>query len=923
MFHQNFIPSTQAAKSLDHHANSSAYLNQALAICHTDCTNLHAKQLIKDNKGTSVSLGDFINITKVTVIPRTHHRIAYVMDYLHTNFHGTYILDPSCASSRIFGKIFDHIPINVIDYEQNGHDSPSDGVVIKTETMCDDVATLSLELEYVSFLPYLYCTITMTTTNHSQSSFSNNRSLFPILCPFMDMSTSKERKTASFSSGYSNSNCHDYKNNRINQVGSYSPFLMDKDLLELPAEIRRRIAILICGTVKLFETENRYVETTEEKDAGSPRLQMRLEFWKLLGMTMEGNDADMFQYFLCEGFSLISEFMLHFHQDKKNDPSSCYGGTYSIKAPIKLTEELLKNSTISLLAKRYNLSIGDILPISFMIYSRKSCGDNTIRDVKISKCLRGEVGDDCSILLKAVMAGINDIKRPERNYSAKWDNPAKYLDELVMGNMDSYGLTEDSVRGKKAKDDLRRFKAIPTQFNGKHASHLPSYDKMSFWSIIIDLLLDIAVNVKPDLSAEDVMGYIIFCSLECNGTVLPVGLITTRMKDSKSRATFKQLIESDGMYYTLLRDSIELAADRRTNTYGCSAGNRHQSHNRTFFDKPGKSRACSNPAGIPVFNVTPSYANDNDGTSNHQWDYADSLSKKKDFKALRVYCKHLEASFLVLCKEGSTSLSAKKAPTKKSKKKITTKAKSTPAAEEMSAFLLAVQKLGGNGCGHIFSLNFVQLSSCFGFLPTNLMTYSSVQNVNSGGYQLIKQLYEGSGIEINPLKAQSLFESTIKHLRKIFTHNVSYPYVENMLCELWREYGGKTVIKKDYFFFLPHRKNAMNGMQNFARFQYESGSTMCLEMMPISMESIDTENPITQAKVQLIKWEKKRMNSKDGVITWVQPSDCNGVHETAIFKVDDVFGTTFYRCRKEKRKAIEVVDLTVDLDAPIQKKKRK
>ena len=77
-----------------------------------------------------------------------------------------------------------------------------------------------------------------------------------------------------------------------------------------------------------------------------------------------------------------------------------------------------------------------------------------------------------------------------------------------MGNRDSYGLTEDSTRGSKAKDDLRRFKAIPTQFYGEHASHLPSYDKMSFWSIIIDLLLDIAVNVKPDLSAKDVMGYI-------------------------------------------------------------------------------------------------------------------------------------------------------------------------------------------------------------------------------------------------------------------------------------------------------------------------------------------------------------------------------------------------------------------------------
>ena len=179
----------------------------------------------------------------------------------------------------------------------------------------------------------------------------------------MDMSISKEQKTALYSSGCSTSYAHAYK-----IIASTKFFLMEKDLLQIPAEIRSYIAILICGTVKLFGTENRYVEITDDKDASSPRLQMRLEFWELLRMTMEGDNADLFQYFLCKGFSLISKFMLHFYQDTKNDPSSCYGGTYSINAPIKLTEEQLKNSTIRSLAKQYNLLIGGILPILLMIY---------------------------------------------------------------------------------------------------------------------------------------------------------------------------------------------------------------------------------------------------------------------------------------------------------------------------------------------------------------------------------------------------------------------------------------------------------------------------------------------------------------------------------------------------------------------------
>ena len=112
----------------------------------------------------------------------------------------------------------------------------------------------------------------------------------------------------------------------------------------------------------------------------------------------------------------------------------------------------------------------------------------------------------------------------------------------------------------------------------------------------------------------------------------------------------------------------------------------------------------------------------------------------------------------------------------------------------MTSFLEKIQKMAGKGCGHVFSLNFVQLSACLGFL---------LADKGSGGYKLIEELYKNSGIEITPKKAQELFESKVKHLRTIFAHNVSYPYVENMLCELWRKFGGKTAIIPPY---VPHQK---------------------------------------------------------------------------------------------------------------------
>ena len=85
-----------------------------------------------------------------------------------------------------------------------------------------------------------------------------------------------------------------------------------------------------------------------------------------------------------------------------------------------------------------------------MIYFRKGCGDNTACNVKTSQCLRGEIKEDYGILLKAVAAGINDVERSERNYSAKWDNPAKHLKQFVGKNAVSAGSTENKQYGKQA-----------------------------------------------------------------------------------------------------------------------------------------------------------------------------------------------------------------------------------------------------------------------------------------------------------------------------------------------------------------------------------------------------------------------------------------------------------------------------------------
>ena len=68
----------------------------------------------------------------------------------------------------------------------------------------------------------------------------------------MQTSIGKEHRTPSFSAGWCISNAHEYKNNRYNQIGSYKPFLVEKDILTVSVDICRCIAKLICNSVKLF-----------------------------------------------------------------------------------------------------------------------------------------------------------------------------------------------------------------------------------------------------------------------------------------------------------------------------------------------------------------------------------------------------------------------------------------------------------------------------------------------------------------------------------------------------------------------------------------------------------------------------------------------------------------------------------------------
>ena len=703
----------------------------------------------------------------------------------------------------------------------------------------------------------------------------------------MQKSISKERRTPSFSAGWCISNAHEYKNNRYNQIGSYKPFLVEKDILTVSVDIRRRIAKLICNSVKLFNIDdvenNQYAETDDDIRCGRIRYNMRKEFWEQLGMSDSPDDMELFPFFLSEGFSLISEFLIAFHKDVLNDPSPSHSITYSLKASIVLTPEMmLPENPISKLANALGLSVGDILPISLMIYPRKPVSDYCVKQSKIAKCLRGDVEGDIGPLVQKVTVGVMNVLQEDRNYSAKWDKSKHMFQKLKMSS-ERFKAFDQKDYGTVKKGDQRRFQNIPAQYKGSFSRHLPSYDKMSYWSSLVDLLLDISINVKQ-LTAKEVMGFVLFCALETNGTILPVGIISERLKSPERRESFKQHIIKVGMYYTLLRYAVKGAILRRTNNYGASTGSRHTHHNRTFFFKDNSSVKCSNIAGAPNnCTIDVMYEDDDYDTSNHAFKFAPK--SEDNMYDLFMHCEKVEELAVDLCKKSRNGSFSKKKPKKKKKRKQNStdfvNDEVSPEAIEMENLLEAVKKMAGPGVGHIFALNFVQLASCFGFLQPSIMNFSSVASTTSGGYKLIQKIYEKSrSVKISPKTAQVLFEGTVSHLRNIFGYAISYPFVENMLCELWRDRSVKKVPVRDYYYFHSHRDNCFHGLQNLVKFKYETGRTMSMELLPLlQSKSIAEDKDDYVGKVMtLFQWNGGSLSGSaaESEIKWKTKGGRNG-----------------------------------------------
>ena len=303
-----------------------------------------------------------------------------------------------------------------------------------------------------------------------------------------------------------------------------------------------------------------------------------------------------------------------------------------------------------------------------------------------------------------------------------------------------------------------------------------------------------------DLDGRMVMGFVLYCSHENNlGLGLGLGRIFSHLKTADKRIHFKKSVEERGMYATLVRKNIDLMVRNKESQYSASEHPKHNSNYRGGTDIP-----ILGDSSLGSISLT------------------DSTQNVCILDRMDIVCQKREKEFVALCNEfhGERKVSGGKRKRGSAKNEENDWAKS---------FLKRVQELGGKGIGHMFSLNFVQFASVFGFIPVKLATWSSIENPGSGGYKFIQHLYGGN---LDGVTVQSYFEKCVETCQGLYGPSVTKPIIENVLCKLWRSLGEKTNTKVDCYYGYSHRKCKENpsGAQCLFRLKMNKTFSMSLEM---------------------------------------------------------------------------------------------
>jgi hypothetical protein len=165
------------------------------------------------------------------------------------------------------------------------------------------------------------------------------RSLIPYVSNAMDPSTTSGRPIPYLATGWTLSNCNEYKNNRVNILGSICPFVSDGGISSLHQNEKDKIIDLVCHVIGMFSPYGKQPYPFYHSDPGI--LQMRMEFaLRFLSTLGNTSHADNERYFQAEGIHFVFTNFVPLHLDTNNDGVAGMNETLAINCQCVIGYEL-------------------------------------------------------------------------------------------------------------------------------------------------------------------------------------------------------------------------------------------------------------------------------------------------------------------------------------------------------------------------------------------------------------------------------------------------------------------------------------------------------------------------------------------------------------------------------------------------------
>jgi hypothetical protein len=175
------------------------------------------------------------------------------------------------------------------------------------------------------------------------------------------------------SSGWTLTNCHEFKNNRVNILGSISPFVSDGGISTLHQIEKDKIIDLVCHVVHMFSPycNQPYPFYHSEPGILQKRTEFALCFLATFGST---SHPDYERYFLVEGIHFVFTNFVPLHVETNNDAVAGMNERLAINCQCIIGHKLAALPSIKKTMTLFNLDVGDPLSFSMVLYSRKVVG---------------------------------------------------------------------------------------------------------------------------------------------------------------------------------------------------------------------------------------------------------------------------------------------------------------------------------------------------------------------------------------------------------------------------------------------------------------------------------------------------------------------------------------------------------------------